>query len=103
MTCSQRSCVPKARTPSPCVTVLAPHASVSIETETTQRIDSPKPTLLFNRVHHFGQNFLSGQVLRTALVPGALDNFAPEALNLGPSAGPEVVVQCLARFELLAF
>ena len=42
MTCSQRSCVPKARTPRMCVTVRASQPSVSIETETTQRIDPPR-------------------------------------------------------------
>ena len=41
MTCSQRSWVPKARTPRTWVTVLASQPSVSIETETTQRIGSP--------------------------------------------------------------
>ena len=42
MTCSQRSCVPKARTPSTWVTVLASHPSVSMETETTQRMSLPR-------------------------------------------------------------
>jgi len=42
MTCSQRSWVPKARTPSTWVTVLAYQPSVSMETETTQRTDSPR-------------------------------------------------------------
>lgn len=41
MTCSHSSCVPKARTPSTWVTVLASQPSVSIDTETTQRICSP--------------------------------------------------------------
>src|SRR5680860_1862970 len=41
MTCSHRSWVPKARTPSTWVTVLASQPSVSMETDTTQRMDSP--------------------------------------------------------------
>ena len=42
MTCSQRSWVPNARTPRTWVTVLASQPSESMETETTQRIDSPR-------------------------------------------------------------
>ena len=41
MTCSQRSWVPNARTPSTWVTVFASQPSVSIETETTQRVSPP--------------------------------------------------------------
>src|SRR6184192_3052536 len=41
MTCSHRSWVPNARMPRTCVTVFASHPSVSIETETTQRIAPP--------------------------------------------------------------
>ena len=41
MTCSQRSCVPNARTPRTWVTVRASQPPVSIETETTHRIDPP--------------------------------------------------------------
>ena len=40
-TCSQRSCVPKARTPRMWVTVLASQPSVSIETDTTHGSCSP--------------------------------------------------------------
>ena len=42
ITCSQRSCVPNARTPRTWVTVRASQPSVSIETETTHRIDPPR-------------------------------------------------------------
>lgn len=40
-TCSHKSCVPNARTPGMCVTVLTSQPLVSIETETTQRTCSP--------------------------------------------------------------
>ena len=41
MTCSHRSCVPNARTPNTCVTVLASQPSVSIDTDTTHRMLAP--------------------------------------------------------------
>ena len=46
MTCSQSNWVPKARTPKTWVTVLVSQPSVSMDTDTTQRMDSPSfPTL----------------------------------------------------------
>ena len=48
--CSQRSCVPNARTPRTWVTVRASQPSLSIETDTTQRVRPPRrpstPTVL---------------------------------------------------------
>ncbi len=66
MTCSQRSWVPKARTPRTWVTVLASQPSVSIETETTQRIVLAELAVLADGVHHLAQQILVGEVLGLA-------------------------------------
>src|ERR1700746_1190336 len=51
MTCSHKSCVPKARMPRTWVTVLASHPSVSMETETTQRMEPPTATAATRRIY----------------------------------------------------
>ena len=106
MTCSQSSCVPNARTPSTWVTVLASQPSVSIETETTQRIDPPKLAVLADGVHDFAKQrhvveFLAALQLVGQLA-AALDDLAAEALDLVGCHVAEIVVQRLAGFELLA-
>ena len=93
MTCSQRSCVPKARTPRTWVTVLASQPSVSMETETTQRIDSPRRPCFADGVHDFAEQFLIGEVLGLLAVAGALDDLAAEAVDLVGGHVAEVVVQ----------
>ncbi len=102
MTCSHSNCVPKARTPSTWVTVLASQPSVSIETETTQRMELAQAPGLADGVHHLAQQVLVGDVVARARVAGALDDLAAEALDLVGGHGAEVVVQRLAGFELLA-
>ena len=94
--------MPKARTPRTWVTVLASQPSVSIETETTQRMDSPSrpglPTVFMT------SRSSSWSVMFSACcaVAGALDDLAAEALDLVGGHGAEVVVERLAGFELLA-
>jgi hypothetical protein len=102
MTCSHSSCVPKARTPSTWVTVLASQPSVSMETDTTQRMESPSARLA-DGVHHLAQQVLVGELVGRGAVAGALDDLAAEALDLvGRPWMREVVVQRVAGFELLA-
>ena len=57
---------------------------------------------LADGVHDLAQQVLVGEVLGLARVAGALDDLAPEALDLVGGHGAEVVVQRLAGFELLA-
>ena len=102
MTCSHRSCVPKARTPSTCVTVLASQPSVSMETETTQRMEPPSrpclPTVFMtSRSRSWSVMFSPARG-----IAGALDDLAAEALDLVGRHAAEVVVQRFAGFELLA-
>ena len=52
------SCVPKARTPSTWVTVLASQPSVSMATETTQRMSLAKAAFLPDGVHDLPQDLL---------------------------------------------
>ena len=66
MTCSHSSWVPKARTPRTWVTVLASQPSVSMETETTQRMRLAEPALLADGVHDLAQQVLVGDVLGLA-------------------------------------
>ena len=58
--------------------------------------------LLADRVHHLAQQLLVGDVLGGARVAGALDDVATEALDLVCRHRAELVVERLARFELLA-
>ena len=84
------------------MTVLASQPSVSIETETTQRIELAELARLADRVHDLAQQVLVGDVLAGAAVAGALDDLAPEALDLVGGHVAEVVVERIAGFELLA-
>ena len=61
-----------------------------------------EPAGLADGVHHLAQQVLVGDVLGLLAVAGALDDLAPEALDLVGGHGAEVVVQRLAGFELLA-
>ena len=102
MTCSHSSCVPKARTPNTCVTVLASQPSVSMETDTTQRIDSPNrsglPTVFItSRSNSWSERFSAWR--RSA---GTFDNLAAEACDLICRHSPKIGVQGVAGFELLA-
>ena len=94
--------MPKARTPRTWVTVLASQPSVSIETETTQRIDAAELARLADGVHDLAQQVLVGDVLAGAGVAGALDDLAAEPLDLVGGHAAEVVVERVAGFELLA-
>ena len=82
------------------VTVLASQPSVSIETETTQRIGLAEAVLLADGVHHLAQQVLVGDVLAGPHVAGALDDLAAEALDLVRGHVAEVLVERLAGFEL---
>ena len=82
MTCSQRSCVPKARTPRTWVTVLASQPSVSMETETTQRMDPPSRPCLPTVFITSRSSSWSVMFSACAAVAGALDDLAAEALDL---------------------
>ena len=57
---------------------------------------------LADRVHDLAEQFLIGDVVAGAGVAGALDDLAAEALDLIGGHGAEVVVEGIARFELLA-
>ena len=48
------------------MTVLASQPSVSIDTDTTQRMDLPEASLLANGVHHLSEQVLVSDVLRIA-------------------------------------
>ena len=102
MTCSQRSWVPKARIPRMWVTLLASHPSVSIETETTQRMLPPSVPGLPTVFMTSRKQLLVAEVLRGAGIAGALDDLAAEALDLVRGHGAEVGVEGIAGFELLA-
>ena len=102
MTCSQSNCVPKARTPRICVTVLASQPSVNIETETTQRMLLPNLARLADRVQHFAQQFLIGDAVRVAGFARAFGDLAAESLDFVARHAAEFLVQRVARFELLA-
>src|SRR5579871_943594 len=57
---------------------------------------------LADGVHHFAEDLLVGEVLSLLAIAGALDDFAPEALDLGTGDGAEVVVEGVAGFDLFA-
>ena len=84
------------------MTVLASQPSVSIETETTQRMEPPSwpglPTVFMTS----RSRSWSVMLLACAQVPGALDDLAAEALDLVGGHGAEIVVERVAGFELLA-
>ena len=94
--------MPKARTPSTWVTVLASQPSVSMETETTQRIEPPSwpglPTVFMTSRSSSWSVMFSA----CAAIAGALDDLAAEALDLVGGHAAEVVVERIAGFELLA-
>ena len=88
--------------PRTCVTVLASQPSVSIETETTQRMEPPSwpglPTVFMtSRSSSWSVMFVAG-----AGIARALDDLAAEALDLVGGHAAEVVVERVAGFELLA-
>ena len=101
MTCSHSSCVPKARTPRMCVTVLASQPSVSMETETTQRTCSPSlpglPTVFST------SRIRSSSVSSSASRPGKrCAVLGLELLDLGGGELLELGAHALAGLELLA-
>ena len=93
---------PEGANPSTCVTVRASQPSVSIETETTQRIGPAERVRLADGVHHLPEQILVGELLGLPAVASPLDDLPPEALDLVAGRGPEVLVERLARVELLA-
>ena len=102
-TCSHRSCVPKARTPRMWVTVLASQPSVSIDTDTTQRICSPSWPVLPTVFMTSRSSVLRRRSSSPACgVAGALDDLAAEPLDLVRRHLAEVLVERLAGFELRA-
>ena len=102
MTCSHRSCVPNARRPRMCVTVFASQPSVSMETETTQRMAPPScpglPTVFMTSRSSSWSEMLSP----ACASPAAFDYLPPKALNLVGRHRSEVIVKCITSFELLA-
>ena len=80
--------------------MFASHPSVSIETETTHR--AAQLSLLADRVHDLPQQILVGEIFRPARIAGPLDDLAPKTLDLVSRDLPELLVQRLPRFELLA-
>ena len=102
MTCSHRSCVPKARTPSTWVTVLASQPSVSIETGDDAADGAAELARLADGVHDLAEQFLVGDVFACAGIAGALDDLAAKALDLVGGHAAEIVVERIAGFELLA-
>ena len=61
-----------------------------------------QPARLAHRVHHLAQDVGVGEVLGLPTVAGALDDLAPELLDLGGGGLAEAGVQGFAGFELLA-
>ena len=57
---------------------------------------------LADRIHHFAQQILVGEIVRLSLVAGALQNFAAKAFNLIRRHTAKIRVQRFARLELLA-
>jgi hypothetical protein len=53
-----------------------------METETTQRMSAPSSAGLADGVHDLAQQVLVGEVLRLLRIAGALDDLAPETLDL---------------------
>ena len=85
------------------MTVLASQPSVSIETDTTQRIDSAEAALLADRVHHLAKKILIGDALASAARrPVRVDDVAAEPLDLVRGHRAEFVVERFAGFELFA-
>ena len=84
------------------VTVLASQPSVSIETETTQRMEPPScpglPTVFMTS----RSNSWSVMFSPARGIAGALDDLAAEALDLVGRHAAEIVVERVAGFELLA-
>ena len=84
------------------VTVLASQPSVSIETETTQRMLSPRrpglPTVFMTSRRRSWSLIFSP----ACASPVRCDEIAPEALDLVRCHGAEVLVERLAGFELFA-
>ena len=84
------------------MTVFASQPSVSIETDTTQRVPPPSLPLAADGVHDLAQEVLVGELLGGLAVAGALHDLAPELLDLPLRHLSEVVVERLARLELRA-
>ena len=57
---------------------------------------------LADSVHDLAEQFLVGDVFAGTGITGALNNFTAKALNLIGSHAAEVIVERIARFELLA-
>ena len=64
------------------MTVLASQPSVSIETETTQRMRAAELAGLADGVHDLAEKLLIGDVLTGPGVSGALDDLPAEAFDL---------------------
>ncbi len=100
-TCSQSSCVPKARTPRTWVTVLASQPSVSIETLTTHLTCSPSlpalPTVFIT------SRSRSSSVRSLGIAAGEAGAvFGLELVDFAGGDLLEIVAHGLAGFELLA-
>ena len=57
---------------------------------------------LADGVHDLAEQFLIGNVFAGVRVAGALNDFAAKPLNFVGSHAPEIIVERIARFELLA-
>ena len=91
--------MPNARMPRMWVTVLASQPSVSIETDTTQRMSSPSRSGLADRVDHLAQDVLVADVVRAAAgEPG--DVLALELVDLAGGGLLEGGVEGVAPVEL---
>ena len=102
MTCSQRSWVPKARTPKN----MGDGVGVPAFGEHGDRDDAAdgiaEAALFADGVHDLPEEILVGEVLGLAAVAGTFDDLAAETVDLVGGHVAEVIVQCLAGFELLA-
>src|SRR5438093_10612394 len=102
ITCSHRSCVPKARTPRTWVTVLASQPSVSMATDTTQRMVSPRrpglPTVFIaSRSRSWSVRF---SAWRRSPVRSMISR---RKRSISSAAiPPEILVEPLTALELLA-
>jgi len=71
-----------------------------METETTHRM-AAKLAGLADGVHDLAEQFLIGEIFAGAGITGAFNDLPAKALNFVGSHAAKVVVECIARFELL--
>ena len=82
--------------------MLASQPSVSMDTETTQRMFCPRPAFLADCVHGLAQEFLFGDLVGFLAVSSALLAFPPEPFDQVGSGAAEVIAEFFPGFQLMA-